>query len=123
MSLTSVSLITGRGVPPNLHTRLDGQSNDRHPSLRHIRYFFSAMSDLAAQVSSRAWTYSPEISSYIQNGDSTAISDTLKPGLIQRYICVMAYPFAASADWLVGCSRHFVSSLLAQCLGFRFTKC
>ena len=33
----------------------------------------------------------------------------------------MAYPFAACADWLVGCSRHPVSSLLAQWLGFRFT--
>ena len=33
----------------------------------------------------------------------------------------MAYPFAACTDWLVGCSRHPVSSLLAQWLGFRFT--
>ena len=83
--------------------------------------YFSAMSDLASQVSSRAWTCSPAISSYIQNGDSTAISGLLKPGLIQRNICVMAYPFAACADWLVGCSRHPISSLLAQWLGFRFT--
>ena len=42
-------------------------------------------------------------------------------GLIHRNICVMAYPFAACADWLVGCSRHPVSSLLGQWLGFRFT--
>ena len=47
-------------------------------------------------------------------GDSTAISGPLKPGLNQRNICVMAYPFAACADWLVGCSRHPVSSLLAR---------
>ena len=32
------------------------------------------MSDLAAQVSSRAWACSLAISSHIQNGDSTAIS-------------------------------------------------
>ena len=42
-------------------------------------------------------------------------------GLIQRNIWVLAYPFAACADWLVGCSRHPVSFLLAQWLGFRFT--
>ena len=69
------------------------------------------------KVSSRAWTCSPAISSYIPNGDSTAI----KPGLIQRNIWVMAYPFAACADWLFGCSRHPVSYLLVQWLGFRFT--
>ena len=40
------------------------------------------MSDLAAQVSSRAWTCSPAISSYIQNGDSTAISGPLKPYVV-----------------------------------------
>ena len=34
--------------------------------------YFSAMSDLAAPVSSRVWTCYPAISSYIQNGDSTA---------------------------------------------------
>ena len=81
MSSISVSPITGRGVPPSLHTRRDGQSND------------------------------------------TSISGPLKPGLIQRNICIMAYPFAACADWLVGYSRHPVRSLLAQWLGFRFTKC
>ena len=42
-------------------------------------------------------------------------------GLIQRNICVMTYPFAACADWLVGSTRHPVRSLLAQWLGFRFT--
>ena len=81
MSLTSVSPITGRGVLPSLHTRPDGQSNDRHPSLRHNSYF-SVMSDLAAPVSSRAWTCSPAISSYIQNGDSTATSGPLKPYVV-----------------------------------------
>ena len=40
ISLASVSPITGRGVPQSLHTGPDGQSNDRHPSLRHIRYLF-----------------------------------------------------------------------------------
>ena len=40
------------------------------------------MSDLAAQVSSRAWTCSPAISSYVQNGDSTAISGPLKPYVV-----------------------------------------
>ena len=82
MSLTSVSPITGRGVPPSLHTRPDGQSNDSHPSLRHLDIYFSAMSDLAAPVSSRTWTCSPAISSYIQNGDSTAISGPLKPYVV-----------------------------------------
>ena len=37
------------------------------------------MSDLAALVSSREWTCSPAISSYIQNGDSTATIGPLKP--------------------------------------------
>ena len=40
------------------------------------------MSDLAAPVSSREWTYSPAISSYTQNGDSTAISGPLKPYIV-----------------------------------------
>ena len=44
--------------------------------------YFSAMSDLAAPVSSRAWTCSPAISSYIQNGDSTAINGLLKPYIV-----------------------------------------
>ena len=37
------------------------------------------MSDLAAPVSSREWTCFPAISSYIQNGDSTATIGPLKP--------------------------------------------
>ena len=41
--------------------------------------YFPVMSDLAAPVSCRVWTCSLEISSYIQNGDSTAISGPLKP--------------------------------------------
>ena len=86
--------------------------------------YFSAMSDLAAPVSSRAWTCSPAISSYIYKMVTVLLlvapwSLTLS-GLIQRNIFVMAYTFAACADWLVGCSRHPVSSLLAQWLGFRF---
>ena len=81
MSLTSVSPITGRGVPPSLHTRQDGQSNDRHPGLGHIRYIFS----------SNIYICSPAISSYIQNDDSTTIYGPLKPGLIQRNICIMAF--------------------------------
>ena len=44
--------------------------------------YFSAMSDLAAPVSSRAWTCSPAISSYIQNDDSTAISGPMKPYVV-----------------------------------------
>ena len=44
--------------------------------------YFSAMSDLAAQVSSRAWTCSPAIASYMQNCDSTAISGPLKPYVV-----------------------------------------
>ena len=40
------------------------------------------MSDLAAPVSSRAWTCSPAISSYIQNSDSTTNSDPLKPYIV-----------------------------------------
>ena len=36
--------------------------------------YFLAMSDLAAPVSSREWTCSPAISSYIQNVDSTIMS-------------------------------------------------
>ena len=47
-----------------------------------LNIYFSAMSDLAAAMSSRAWTCSPAISSYIQNGDSTAISDPLKPYVV-----------------------------------------
>ena len=77
--------------------------------------YFSAMSDLAAPVSSRPWTCFSAISSYIQNGDSTAISSPCSltfSGLIQRNICEMAYPSAACADWLIGCSRHPVNSLL-----------
>ena len=53
--------------------------------------YFSAMSDLAAPVSSRAWTCSPAISSYIQNGDSTAISGPLKPYVVwldtEKHLC------------------------------------
>ena len=42
----------------------------------------------------------PEISSHIQYGDSTAISGPLKPGLIQRNNCVMAYPLKhAQIGW------------------------
>ena len=40
------------------------------------------MSDLAAPVSSKAWNCSLAISSYIQNGDSTAISGPLKPYVV-----------------------------------------
>ena len=44
--------------------------------------YFSALSDMAAPVSSRAWTCSPAISSHIQNCDSTAISGPLKPYVV-----------------------------------------
>ena len=63
---TSVSPITGRGVSPSLHTRPDGQSNEWS----------------GTPVSSRVWTCSPAIFSYIQNGDSTAISGPLKPYVV-----------------------------------------
>ena len=127
MSLTSVSPITGRGVPPSLHTRSDGQTKDTHRTLRHIRLYIYllAMSDLAAPVSSRAWTCSPEISSYIQNGDSTAISGPLKPYVVwldtEKHL--RNGPHCSMRRLAVGCSRHPVRSLLAQWLGFRFTKC
>ena len=108
MSLTSVSPITGRRVPPSLHTRSDGQTNDTHRTLRHIRLYiyFLAMSDLTAPVSSGAWTCSPEISSWAYRLYKmvTALllvapwSLTLS-GLIQRNICVMDL-IAACADWL-----------------------
>ena len=52
------------------------------PAWYTLDIYFSAMSDLAAPVPSRAWTCSPEISSYIQNGDSTAISGPLKPYVV-----------------------------------------
>ena len=52
--------------------------------------YLSAMSDLAAPVSSRAWTWSPAISSCIQNGDSTA-SGPLKPYVVwldtEKHFC------------------------------------
>ena len=38
--------------------------------------------DIYIYISSRAWTCSPAISSYIQNGDSTAISGPLKPYVV-----------------------------------------
>ena len=49
------------------------------------------MSDLVAPVSSREWTYSPAISRYIQNGDSTAISGPLKAYVVwiatEKHLC------------------------------------
>ena len=95
MSLTSVSPTTGKGVLPSLHTSRIAKVMTDIPVWDTLDIYFSAMSDLAAQVSSRQWTCSSAISSYIKNGDSTAPSGPLKPGLIQRNICVMAYPIAA----------------------------
>ena len=66
MSLTSVSQIIGSDVPQSLHTISDSRSNDRHPSLRYIRYLFLTKSVLAAPVSSKACTCSAAISSYIR---------------------------------------------------------
>ena len=61
------------------------------PVWEKIDIYFSAMSDMAAQVSSRAWTCSPAISSYIQNGNSTAISGPLKPYVVwlekKKHLC------------------------------------
>ena len=90
----------------------EGKSNDIHCSLRHIRYLFIG--------------HGPDLQQYLAVYKMVTVllvalwSRTLS-GLIQRNIFVMAYPFAACADWLVGCSRHPVSSLLAHWLGFRFT--
>ena len=86
--------------------------------------YFSVLSDLAAPVSNREWTC---LQQYLAIYKMVTVLLLLAPwsltltGLIQRNICVLAYPFAACTDWLVGCSRLPVSSLLAQWLGFRFT--
>ena len=63
--LISVSPMTGWVVPLSPHTVPVGLRSDGRPNLRHMcRYVFSAMSVLAAPVSSRAWTCSPAMSSW-----------------------------------------------------------
>ena len=124
MSLTSVLPITAGEIRQVCIPDRIAKVMTDIPVWDTLDIYFSAMSDLAAPVSSRAWTCSPAISSYIQNGDSTAISGPLKPYVVWldtgKHL-VMAYLFAACTDWLVGSSRHPVSSLLSQWSGFRFT--
>ena len=99
--------------------------NDRHPSLRTHQIFI--LQPWVIWQHQCLVGYGPALQQYLAIYKMVTVLLLVAPwsltlsGLIQGNICVMAYLFAACADWLVGCSRHPVSFFWRSRWGFRFT--